>query len=134
MGVVDASVLITALADDGPDGERARTRLSGEDLAAPELVDLEVTSVLRRLVATRKLSAERAESALNDLLELAVRRCAHAPLLRPCWDLRLNVTVYDGAYVALAETLDAVLVTADARLAHAPGMTCVVEVLASSPG
>ena len=131
MIVVDASVLVATLADDGRDGARARNRLVGCELAAPELVDLEVASALRRLVAAKQVTVRRAELALSDLLDLPVRRAAHAPLLRRCWELRRNVSVYDAAYVALAEALDAVLLTADARLSRAPGLDCAVELLTS---
>ena len=129
MIVVDASVLAPALADDGPDGDRARDRLRGEVLTAPELIDLEVASVLRRVAATGRLQERRADLALSDLLDLTLRRAGHRPLLRRCWELRHTVTSYDAAYVALAEALDVTLVTADARLSRAPGITCAVEVL-----
>jgi len=127
--VVDASVLATALGDDGADGDTARGRLRGQDLAAPELIDLEVVSVLRRQLSIGKLDARRARLALDDLLDLPVQRAPHRPLLRRCWELRDNLSVYDAAYVALAEALDAPLVTADARLARAVGVRCAVEVL-----
>lgn len=130
--VVDASVLVTALADDGEAGSRARGRLRGQELAAPELIDLEVPSVLRRLLLGGHLSPERAEHALSDLLELPLRRAPHRPLLSRCWDLRENMTIYDASYVALAEELGAALLTADARLSRAPGLACEVEVLAGS--
>jgi predicted nucleic acid-binding protein len=129
--VVDASVLATALADDGQEGDIARARLRGQALAAPELIDLEVVSVLRRQLSVGKLDTRRAQLALDDLLELPVQRVPHHALLRRCWELRANLSVYDAAYVALAETLDAQLVTADARLAKAPGVTCAVEVLSA---
>jgi predicted nucleic acid-binding protein len=127
--VVDASVLAPALADDGPDGDRARARLRGEVLTAPEIIDLEVSSVLRRAAIAGRMPARRADLALNDLVDLPLRRAAHRPLLHRCWDLHHTVTSYDAAYVALAEVLGIVLVTADARLSRAPGITCEVEVL-----
>jgi predicted nucleic acid-binding protein len=127
--VVDASALAVALVDDGGPGDRARQRLRGERLAAPELVDLEVASVLRRLVGHSGLPARRAELALQDLATMPLDRASHLPLLPRCWELRDNVTVYDAAYVALAELLASPLVTADARLAHAPGPRCPIEQL-----
>lgn len=130
MIVVDASVLAVALADDSPDGDAARARLRGQDLAAPELVDLEATSVIRRHLLSGQLDTRRAELALADLVALPLRRCAHLPLLPRCWELRQNLTTYDAAYVALAELLDVVLVTADGRLAAAPGPRCRIETLA----
>ena len=129
MIVVDASVLAVALGDDGDDGRRARQRLAGCELAAPEVVDLEVASVWRRHVAARLMPAPRAAEALADLADLPLQRASHRPLLARIWQLRNNVTTYDAAYVALAEVLDAVLVTGDGRLAGAPGLRCVIEVL-----
>jgi predicted nucleic acid-binding protein len=127
--VVDASVIATALADDADDGDRARARIRGEGLAAPELMDLEVASVLRRQLRAGAIDLRRAEFALNDLAELPVRRVSHEPLLLRCWQLRDNLTVYDAAYVALAEALDADLLTGDRRLASATGPRCRIEVL-----
>ena len=129
MLVVDASVLAVALADDGPDGDAARARLRGETLAAPELVDLEVASVLRRQNRAGMLDDRRAELAIIDLGALPMVRASHLALLRRCWELRDNVTTYDAAYVALAEALDATLLTGDRRLAHAAGPTCTIELL-----
>ena len=130
MLVVDASVLVVALADDGPDGDTARARLRHERLAAPEIVDLEVLSVLRRAVAGGALPVRRAELALTDLLDLPLERISHRPLARRCWELGDNVTVYDAAYVAAAEALESPLLTSDRRLAAATGPRCPVEVLA----
>jgi len=86
--VVDAIVLTVALADDGLDGDAARSRLRGETLAAPELVDLEVASVLRRQNRVGMLDNRRADLAMTDLRALPLRRAAHLPLLPRCWDLR----------------------------------------------
>ena len=129
MIVVDASVLATSLGDDGPDGDRARARLRGERLAAPELVDLEVVSVWRRQVRAGAMDDRRAVLALADLGTLPLRRTPHRPLLARCWDLRDNLTIYDAAYIAVAEAWGVLLLTADARLAKAPGPTCTIEVL-----
>ncbi len=130
--VVDASVLAVALADDAADGDRARARLYGEDLAATELLDLEVASVLRRQASTGLLSPRRADLALSDLAVAPVRRAPHLPLLSRCWELRENITIYDAAYVALAEALRVVLLTADTRLSKAPGPKCPIEVIRPS--
>lgn len=129
MLVVDASVLVVALADDGPEGDAARARLRHETLAAPELVDLEVTSVLRRQTLAGRLDTDRAGSALSDLLSLPLQRAPHRPLLARCWELRDNLTAYDAAYVALAEALQATLLTGDRRLAEAARLRCTIEVL-----
>lgn len=127
--VIDAGALLTALVDDGDDGDQARARLRSERLAAPELIDLEVLSVLRRLVRNAELAVRRAELALSDLVALPLQRAPHRPLLSRCWQLRHNVSSYDASYVALAEALEAILLTSDARLARAPGLHCSVEVL-----
>jgi predicted nucleic acid-binding protein len=127
--VVDASVLATSLGDDGPDGDRARARLRGERLTAPELVDLEVVSVWRRQVSAGAMDERRAVLALADLGTLPLRRAPHRPLLARCWELRDNLTIYDAAYVAVAEALGVPLLTGDARLARAFGPTCTIEVL-----
>ena len=132
MLVVDASVLVVALADDGTDGDTARARLRGEDLAAPELVDLEVASVLRRHTKNGLIDVARADLALVDLGAMPLRRAPHQPLLTRAWELRENLTIYDAAYVSLAEALHVSLLTADRRLARAPGPRCHIEVLSPS--
>jgi predicted nucleic acid-binding protein len=128
--VVDASVLAPALADDGADGDRARLRLRGEQLVAPELVDLEVLSTLRRAVRAGRLDERRPGQALDDLAALPLRRVPHLPLLARAWELRNNLTACDAAYVALAESLRALLLTADGGIEKASGVRCDVEVLA----
>jgi predicted nucleic acid-binding protein len=132
MIVVDASVLAPALADDGADGDQARERLRGERLAAPELVDLEVASVLRRASRDGRLDERRARQALEDLATIPLGRASHRPLLLRIWELRENLTAYDAAYVAVAEALEVALLTADQRLRHAPGTRCEIELLAHS--
>ena len=132
MIVVDASVLAVALGDDGTDGRRARERLANETLVGPELIDLEVASVWRRHVAAKLMSARRAATAVSDLEDLPMRRSSHRPLLRRIWELRHGVTPYDAAYIALAEALNVVLVTADARLTRAPGIRCEIEAIAGA--
>ena len=129
MIVVDASIVATALADDGDDGDTARSRLRGESLSAPGLLDLEVVSVWRRAARAGRLERRRARQALTDLAELPLARAPHVPLLERIWELGDNLSPYDAAYIALAETLDATFLTADRRLARAPGIACNVEVL-----
>ena len=129
MIVVDASVLTVALVDDGVDGDRARSRLRGERLAAPELVDLEVLSVLRGLVRSGQVLPRRASLAIDDLQAMPIERAPHHRLLEGCWELRDNITSYDAAYVALAEALEVPLVRGDARLARSTGPHCRIEVL-----
>jgi predicted nucleic acid-binding protein len=127
--VVDASVVVTGLADDGPDGDRVRARLRGERLAAPQVIDLEVASAWRRLVAAGHLDERRAELALADLDAMRIERAPHKPLLARCWELRHNLTIYDAAYVTLAELMEVPLLTGDERLAEAPGARCDVETI-----
>jgi predicted nucleic acid-binding protein len=129
MIVVDACVLATALADDGDEGRRVRARLPVEGVFAPEVVDLEVTSYVRRARRSGQLGPERTIQALADLALMSLARFSHTPFLSRIWDLRDNLTPYDAAYVALAEMLEVPLLTADARLARAPGIRCEVVVL-----
>jgi predicted nucleic acid-binding protein len=127
--VVDASVIAPALADDDEDGERARSRLYGERLTAPEVLDLEVVSVIRKALISGALTRRRAGSALADLVELDLERVSHRRMLARIWELHQNLTPYDAAYVALAERIDATLITADRRLSLAPGPRCTIEYL-----
>jgi predicted nucleic acid-binding protein len=127
--VVDASVLAPALVDDGPDGDRARACLLGHRLLAPELVDLEVASAWRRLARAGRLDARRAGQALADLAALPLERASHRFLMGRIWELRDGLTPYDAAYVALAESLEVVLVTADRAMSRTPGIECEVELL-----
>ena len=129
MIVVDASVLSVALGDDGADGASARASLRDQTLVAPELIDLEVVSVLRRLVKAGLMTPARADLALTDLTELPMRLASHRPLLSRCWELRETVTPYDAAYIALAEILGIAMVTGDSRLSRAPGIRCAIDVV-----
>jgi predicted nucleic acid-binding protein len=127
--VVDASVITRALIDDGARGDRLRLRLAGERLAAPAVIDLEVVSAWRRYSRAGRLSAPRADAALTDLADLPLQRARHGPLMRRVWDLRHNLSAYDAAYVALAESLDTILLTGDERLSRAPRIQCEVELV-----
>lgn len=128
MIVVDASVLVPVVADAGDDGQRFRERLRGETVLGPELLRLEVVSVLRRHAASGGLTSGQADAALDDLLAFPIVVYPTAPLLRRAWELRYNVSTYDGCYVALAEAVERPLLTADVRLADAPGPRCTIEV------
>ena len=94
----------------------------------PELAGLEVASVLRRQVRAGAVDACRAGLALDDLAALPAQRAPHRPLLARCWELRDDLTVYDAAYVALAEAMRATLLTGDQRLARATGPQCAIDV------
>jgi predicted nucleic acid-binding protein len=126
--IADASFLVMALGDDGLDGTQARARLHGEELAAPHLVDVEVTSVLRRSVLTGTITEQRASQVLQDLADLTMERVTHTTLLRRVWELRGNLTAYDACYVAVAELFHAPLLTYDAKMANASGARCAFEV------
>ncbi len=128
--VLDASVVVELLLASSA-GKAAMARLVAADavLHAPELLDIEVLHVLRRAALRDLLTPQRAEQALDVLESLPITRHAHAPLRRRCWQLRANLSAYDAAYVALAEGLGARLFTRDARIARAPGLGAVVEVV-----
>jgi predicted nucleic acid-binding protein len=128
--VVDASVLAPALAYDLPDGDAARLRLDREEqLFAPEIVDLELAAVWRGAIRAGRLDERRSGRALDDLARLRLVRVGHQMLMPRIWELRHNLTPYDAAYVALAEALDVVLLTADGRSTRAPSLQCRVELL-----
>ena len=130
MIVVDASALLEFLLQT-PLGTRVETRLfrDGDEFHSPHLVDVEVTQGLRRLVRSGEVSPERAAEAIADLTDLDLHRHAHTDLLTRAWKLRENVTAYDAMYVALAEALDAPIVTCDIRLAKAPGHRAQIEAI-----
>jgi predicted nucleic acid-binding protein len=128
--VADASALTPALVYQDEVGRRTRARLAGEGLTAPALVDIEVISALRGLARRGRISADRAERALRDLAALPLIRADHSRLALRIWELRDNLSACDAAYVALGESLGTTLLTADERLARAPGVRCRIEVLA----
>ncbi len=128
MIVVDAPAVVDALT--APDGtDRLRTRLAGEDLQAPALLDYEVLSALRGLTLSGQLSQSRAGDALTDFDDLPIVRWPFGPALRwRVFQLRHNVSGYDAAYVALAEALRCLLITRDLRLARSGGHDVEIEV------
>lgn len=133
MIVVDASVLANVVGDDGADGQRARSEIRAAGrVAAPDLVDVETVSVLRKRWLAGTVSDHRFAAALDDLEAIDLDRFPTRHLMRRAFELRATVTAYDAAYVALAEGLDAELVTADRRLANAPGPRCAVRLLRST--
>jgi predicted nucleic acid-binding protein len=129
MLVVDASCLCEAVIG-GPSAEEIRDRLRGDhDHAAPHIVDVEVLGVIRREHLRGNLDRTEAAQAVEDLEAWPGERFGHRLLLARAWDLRDAVRGWDAMYVALAEALDAVLVTTDRRLAAATGPTCLIEAL-----
>ena len=130
MIVADASALIDLLLESEVRTRLEQRLLSGEEsLHTPHVVDLEVAHTLRRLVLTGVLSSERAEVALADMADLQLNRYPHVELVPRVWELRDTLTAYDAAYVALAEALEATLVTRDARLARSSGHQARIELL-----
>ncbi len=130
MIVVDASIVANLVADDGAEGDlvRARVRAAG-DLMAPDLVDVETISVLRKRWLANDLTEGRFRTAIDDLESLPIARYPTRGLVRRVFELPANVTAYGAVYVALAEGLACPLLTADARLAKAPGPTCEIQIL-----
>jgi predicted nucleic acid-binding protein len=128
MIVLDASATVDWLLQTSA-GRHIEQRMfsARESLHAPHLLDLEVAQVLRRLVREGTVSANRADEAVRDLLDLRLTRYPHFMLLPRVWQLRHNFSAYDAAYVGLAEKLGAPLITRDGRLAAAPGHAAIIE-------
>jgi predicted nucleic acid-binding protein len=122
--VVDSSVVVAALVDTGDNGAWAEKILKQDDLYAPELLRVEASNVLRRLERAKEITEQEANAAFEDLMELDVELHAFEAFSERVWDLRHNVTSYDGWYVALAEALDLPLATLDTRLVKAEGPKC----------
>jgi len=127
--VVDASAVVSVVADDTEVGRKRRRRLRRIRLASPDLMRVECLSALRRHEAAGALDTERAQRAMEDLMDLPILTYPTTPLLLRSWQLRSNLTSYDACYVALAEALSCPLLTADERLSRAPGIRCEVEVI-----
>jgi predicted nucleic acid-binding protein len=130
MIVLDVSALVELLLGTSA-GRAVAGRIADPEasLHVPHLADVEVAQTLRRYVREGDLDAASARAALGDLRALDIERHSHEPLLDRVWALRENLTAYDAAYVALAEALDAKLLTCDGRLARAPGMARRVELV-----
>jgi predicted nucleic acid-binding protein len=128
--VVDASALLEFLLQTAL-GARVEARLFGEEdeLHAPHLLDVEIAQGLRRLVRAGEVSSGRAEEAIADLTDLDLHRHAHFDLLGRAWKLRDKISAYDAMYVALAEAIDAPIITCDSPLAKAPGHRARIEVI-----
>lgn len=128
MIVADASAVVEVVLN-SPVGELIADRLldPGETVAAPHLLDLEVVQVLRRYAHGGELDPVRAQMAIEDFTGLPIVRYPHEPLVSRIWELRDNLTAYDAAYIALAEGLDAPLLTRDSRLADSPTHRARVE-------
>lgn len=130
MIVVDASAVLEALLGTSVGREVERRLFEPEHtLHSPHLLDIEVAQVLRRYVARGLIEAARGRAALTDFLDLPLHRYPHDFLLPRVWELRTNMTAYDAVYVALAEVLDARLLTRDNRLAAAVRHHARVELI-----
>jgi len=129
MLVIDASCLCEVLIG-APAAEAIRARLASDsEHAAPHVVDAEVFGVIRREHLLGRLDRTEATQAVDDLAAWPGERFGHRPLLARAWELRTTVRGWDAMYVALAEALDATLVTTDRRLASAVGPSCPIEVV-----
>jgi predicted nucleic acid-binding protein len=129
--IVDASAVADLLLRT-PRGIRVAERLlrsEEETLHAPHLLDIEVVHAIRRYVLAGKLSTERAQHALDDLMTLPLSRYPHTELLSRVWELRSSLTAYDAVYAALAEVLGAQIVTTDGRLSRAHGHDAGIELI-----
>jgi predicted nucleic acid-binding protein len=126
--VIDASVVVAAIVGGGETGRWAERILARGDLVAPHLMTAEATNALRRAELACEISRDAAALAVRDLVDLPVDFYPFEPFAARVWDLRRTITAYDAWYVAVAESLDATLVTLDARLSRAPGPVCRFEV------
>lgn len=130
MIVLDASAALELLLRTPSAGAVERRIFSrGQSLHAPHLIDVEVAQVLRRYAASGELDSKRCRDALEDLADLPLTRYPHDLLLTRIWELRENLTAYDAAYVALAEALEAPLLTCDRKLSRASGVRARVELI-----
>jgi len=129
MIVLDASAVVDWLLQT-PAGQRIEQRIyaRNDTLHTVHLLDVEFAQVLRRLVREGTLARKRAEEAMEDLIAVRVTRYAPVLLLNRIWQLRQNLSAYDAAYVALAEALEAPLITRDQRIAAAPIHAATIEV------
>jgi predicted nucleic acid-binding protein len=127
MIVLDTSALVEFLVGSDPAGDAVRAATKGQRLAAPHAIDLECAATLRGLVAGGKLPEGEGRRALDLLGRMNLRRYDHVPLLPRIWELRHNMWPYDAAFIALAETLDADLLTLDRKLTRTPGLRCTVR-------
>ena len=117
MIVLDASVVVELLTNGGmADLIRHELTRNDESFLAPDLIDVEVVSAIRRLAAGHRIDSHRSMQLLAGLAALPAERYSHTPLIGRIWELRHNFTAYDAVYIALAEATDSVLYTCDSRL------------------
>lgn len=125
--VCDASAVAALLLDSGPDGQWVTQTVESGEIAAPALVTYETANVIRKHELAGQISPDQSAQAHADLLDLAIELWPHDLLAARAWELRMNLSIYDAAYVALAEITDLTLITLDKRLAKAPGTTCRIS-------
>jgi predicted nucleic acid-binding protein len=126
--VFDASAVVAALLDDGPEGRWCDRQLLAGDLVAPDLLPIEAANIIRRTEARKAIDPSDAAAALHDLRRLDIVLVPFDSVADRAWELRANLTIYDACYVATAELCRGRLVTLDRRLARAPGLRCDVVV------
>jgi predicted nucleic acid-binding protein len=124
MIAIDANAVVAMLIDGAELGSASRGLYAKHDLAAPDLLPYEVTSVLRKLCRLETVTERAAEQALRDLSLIRLSAVAYGDIARRIWELRDNLSTYDAAYVAVAELFDVPLLTFDDRLRGAPGPRC----------
>lgn len=124
--VCDSSAVVALLLDAGADGNWATTALTSVELAAPAVLPFEAANIVRRHELAGLVTTDQAAQAHADLLDLPVELWPYEAVAARAWQLRRNVTIYDAGYVALAELLDATLVTLDRRIGRAPDLRCAV--------
>ena len=122
MIVVDSSATVDFLLTREPGAWVEEQLKAADEIGAPHLLDVEVVGALRRLARNGEISGRRAEQALGALVDLDVTRYPHVPFVDAMWSLRHNLSAYDAAFIALAEALEAPLVTTDLRIARAPDL------------
>ncbi len=125
--VCDASALVAVFLDAGQDGTWVAERLAGAELFAPALMPFECANIIRRHELGELISTDQAAQAHADLVDLPIELWPYEVLARRAWELRRNASIYDAAYIAMAEAVGAPLVTLDRRLRRAPGIACTVE-------
>jgi predicted nucleic acid-binding protein len=125
--VCDASAIAALLLDSGPDGQWVTHTVESGEIAAPALVTYETANVIRKHELAGQISPDQSAQAHADLLDLAIELWPYDLLAARAWELRMNLSIYDATYVALAEITDLTLITLDKRLAKAPGTKCRIS-------
>lgn len=131
--VCDSSAVVALLLDSGPDGRWVAESVAGARLAAPSLLMFEAANIIRRHELAGLVSADQATQAHTDLSDLTIESWPYQLLSGRAWELRHNLSSYDASYVALAESIEATLVTLDRRISGAPGLRCAILASPAAP-